>query len=55
MQPSANFERIGFVPDVVFPTALIENDDLLQLFYGAADACIGVVEFSRSELLESLQ
>jgi predicted GH43/DUF377 family glycosyl hydrolase len=55
MQPTAEFEETGFVPNVVFPTALIECEDLLQLYYGAADACVGVVEFSRSELLESLQ
>jgi predicted GH43/DUF377 family glycosyl hydrolase len=55
MQPSAVFERTGFVQNVVFPTALIECDDLLQLYYGAADACIGVVEFSKPELLEALE
>lgn len=55
MQPTADFERTGFVPDVVFPTALIECGDSLQVYYGAADACIGVVEFSRRELLEALQ
>ena len=55
MQPSADFELTGFVPNVVFPTALIECKDLLQLYYGAADTSIGVVEFSRRELLETLQ
>ena len=54
MQPSADFEQQGFVPNVVFPTALIENDDSLHLYYGAADTSIGVVEFSRQELLEAL-
>lgn len=55
MQPTADFEQTGFVPNVVFPTALMDCGDSLQLFYGAADACIGVVEFSRRELLEALQ
>ena len=55
MQPSADFEQTGFVPNVVFPTAMIECGDLLQLYYGAADTCTGVVEFSRCELLEALQ
>lgn len=55
MQPSANFERTGFVANVVFPTGLIECDDLLQLYYGAADACIGVVKFSKRDLLEALE
>ncbi len=54
MQPSTNFEQQGFVPNVVFPTALIECKDSLTMYYGAADTCIGVVEFSRHELLEAL-
>jgi predicted GH43/DUF377 family glycosyl hydrolase len=54
MEPSASFEQQGFVPDVVFPTALIESGDTLQLYYGAADTSVGVVEFSRQELLEAL-
>lgn len=54
MQASARFEQQGCVPNVVFPTALIENGDTLQLYYGAADTSIGVVEFSRLELLEAL-
>ena len=54
MQPFAHFEQQGFVPNVVFPTALIENGDSLHLYYGAADTSIGVVEFSRHELLEVL-
>lgn len=55
MQPSADFEKQGFVPSVVFPTALIDAGDLLHLYYGAADTCVGVVQFSRHELLEALQ
>jgi predicted GH43/DUF377 family glycosyl hydrolase len=54
MQPSADFEQQGFVPNVVFPTALIESGDSLNIYYGAADTCIGVVEFSRRELLDAL-
>ena len=54
MQPSASFEQHGFVPNVVFPTALIESGDSLHLYYGAADTSIGVAKFSRQELLAAL-
>jgi len=53
--PQADFEREGFVANVVFPTGVVERDDVLQVFYGAADAFTGVVEFSRDELLAALR
>ncbi|MDC0935431.1 hypothetical protein OAS39_04015 [Pirellulales bacterium] len=54
MQPTANCELQGFVPNAVFPTAMIKNGDALHMYYGAADTCIGVVEFLRHDLLEAL-
>jgi predicted GH43/DUF377 family glycosyl hydrolase len=54
MQPAADYERNGLVANVVFPTALIENGDLLQVYYGASDTFVGMVELSRKELLAAL-
>lgn len=54
LRPESPFELEGFVPDVVFPTAVIETGDRLQVFFGAADTSIGVVEISRASLLASL-
>jgi predicted GH43/DUF377 family glycosyl hydrolase len=54
MRPMADFERNGLVPNVVFPTALIENGELMQMYYGASDTYTAVVEFSRKELLAAL-
>jgi beta-1,2-mannobiose phosphorylase / 1,2-beta-oligomannan phosphorylase len=53
-EPTAKFERQGFVPDVVFPTGIVESGDSHLVYYGAADSCTAVVEFSRSEMLKSL-
>jgi predicted GH43/DUF377 family glycosyl hydrolase len=53
-EPSADFERRGFVPDVVFPTGIAETGDSFLVYYGAADCCTAVVEFDRRELLASL-
>jgi hypothetical protein len=39
---------------VVFPTGVIPRDDMLVVYYGAADEVCGVVELRRSELLEAM-
>jgi predicted GH43/DUF377 family glycosyl hydrolase len=53
-EPTAAFERSGFVPDVVFPTGMVETDDSYLVYYGAADCCTAVVEFSKDEVLGAM-
>ncbi len=53
-EPTADFERQGFVPDVVFPTGIVEDGGSYLVYYGAADSCTAVVEFSRDEVLAAL-
>jgi predicted GH43/DUF377 family glycosyl hydrolase len=53
-EPTADFERHGFVPDVVFPTGIVETEDSFLIYYGAADCCTAVVEFAREELMRTL-
>jgi predicted GH43/DUF377 family glycosyl hydrolase len=53
-EPTADFERTGFVPDVVFPTGIVDAPDGWLVYYGAADSCSAVVEFRREELLATL-
>jgi predicted GH43/DUF377 family glycosyl hydrolase len=53
-EPTAEFERVGFVPDVVFPTGIVETEETFLVYYGAADTSTGVVELSRAELMASL-
>jgi predicted GH43/DUF377 family glycosyl hydrolase len=52
--PEAPYDRHGFVPDVLFPTGIVQRDDLLVLYYGAADTFTAVVELSCKEILASL-
>jgi predicted GH43/DUF377 family glycosyl hydrolase len=54
LRPETDFERIGFVPNVVFPTGIVERDDTVLIYYGAADTAVGVVELSRAEMLAAL-
>ncbi|HKQ39685.1 MAG TPA: glycoside hydrolase family 130 protein [Verrucomicrobiae bacterium] len=52
--PEAEYEIEGFVPNVVFPTGVVEEGDRLLVYYGAADTFSGLVEFSLKELLTSI-
>jgi predicted GH43/DUF377 family glycosyl hydrolase len=53
--PEAPYDRHGFVPDVLFPTGIVQRDDTIVLFYGAADTSTAVVELSCEEILASLE
>jgi beta-1,2-mannobiose phosphorylase / 1,2-beta-oligomannan phosphorylase len=55
LEPTTAFERRGFVPDVVFPTGVVETGDSYLIYYGAADCCTAVVEFKRDEVLAALE
>ena len=50
--PERDYERQGFVPNVVFPTGIVEQGGTALIYYGAADTCTAVVEFSLAEILK---
>lgn len=52
--PDQSFELKGFVPGVVFPTAWIELDDRVAIFYGAADEHTAVAIAARDDLLSTI-
>ena len=54
MSPDASYERMGDVPNVVFPCGSIVDGDLLRIYYGAADTSVGLATGRISELLEVL-
>ncbi len=54
MTSTTAFELDGFVPHVVFPTAMLDRGDTLQVFYGAADTYIATAEFSKQKMLGSM-
>ncbi len=49
--PETDFEREGFVPNVVFPTGVVDRGDTLLVYYGAADTVCAVAELSKAEIL----
>lgn len=54
MLPTTDYEVNGFVPNVVFPTAMIDVGDDVQVFYGAADTRVAMAQFSKRSVLDSL-
>ncbi len=48
LRPETADERDGTVPNVVFPTAIEEIDGVRYVFYGMADAKIGVARLDRT-------
>jgi predicted GH43/DUF377 family glycosyl hydrolase len=50
--PEELYERTGDVPNVVFPCGIIlEADNALKMYYGAADTCIAVAEAKLEDIL----
>ncbi|HPD56010.1 MAG TPA: glycosidase [Smithellaceae bacterium] len=51
--PTREYEQVGDVPDVVFPTGYVLDDDgdTLYIYYGAADSSICLATASVKELL----
>ncbi|MFO7976868.1 MAG: glycoside hydrolase family 130 protein [Candidatus Hydrogenedentota bacterium] len=54
MVPEADFEKAGFVGDVVFPTGIVDTGDTFLVYYGAADTNLGVVEWSKQNIFNAL-
>ena len=52
--PETDFERTGFVPNVVFPTGIVPDGEKVLVYYGAADAVTAVAEFELRELLGAM-
>jgi predicted GH43/DUF377 family glycosyl hydrolase len=54
--PDARYERVGDVPNVVFPTGLVHDPatDELRLYYGAADSYVAMASANRTEVLDYL-
>jgi predicted GH43/DUF377 family glycosyl hydrolase len=55
LSPREPYERVGDVANVVFPTGAIINDDgILMLYYGAADSVVALAEAALADVLDYL-
>ena len=53
-EPEADYERKGDVPNVVFPTGIVEKDRDYLVYYGAGDKVIGGAIIEKEKLLNEL-
>jgi len=54
LEPIEEYERVGDVPNVVFPQGLTVIDDVLYVYYGAADKVIALASIKVTELIDEL-
>jgi len=52
LAPTEIYERVGDVPNVVFPSSAVVEGDKLRLYYGCADTCISVAEAKVSDIVD---
>lgn len=55
MVPEVDFEKEGFLAEIVFPTGIVDRQDTLLVYYGAADTYTGVTEFAKDALKAALK
>jgi len=53
--PETHYERHGFVPDVVFPTGIVQREETVLIYYGAADQATAVAQVRLHDLLCALE
>ncbi len=54
-EPEEEYERKGYVPNVVFPCGAVVRKGILYVYYGGADSVVGVATIRMDELLKMLE
>ncbi|MFC1735282.1 glycosidase [Candidatus Hydrogenedentota bacterium] len=54
-QAEEPYEKAGFVPNVVFPTGLLQRGNELWMYYGAADTSVCLAVADLDDVLEELE
>ena len=52
LAPTEPYERIGDVPNVIFPSSAIVDKGIIRLYYGCADTCISMAEAKLNDVIE---
>ncbi|MCX6753758.1 MAG: hypothetical protein NTV03_01750 [Candidatus Nomurabacteria bacterium] len=52
--PEEDYEKVGIVPNVVFPCGMVERGGKLFIYYGGADKVVGVATMKLSIILDAL-
>lgn len=51
LAPLEDYERVGDVPNVVFPSSAVVSGDRLRMYYGCADTCISIADANINDLI----
>jgi predicted GH43/DUF377 family glycosyl hydrolase len=54
LEPQEDYERVGDVPNVVFPVGAVVLDGVLHVYYGGADRCCCLATVALDECVEYL-
>lgn len=54
-EPSTDYEKVGQVPNIVFPCGAVLLKNIFYLYYGGADSVIGVATIDSNKLLDYLE
>lgn len=51
LAPTETYERVGDVPNVVFPSSATLEGDSLRIYYGCADTCVSMAEAKLDDII----
>ena len=51
LEPETDYEKYGYVNNVVFTCGAVEKDGLYYVYYGAADEVIGLATVEKKDVL----
>ncbi len=55
LAPTEPYERIGDVPNVVFPSSALVENGIVRMYYGCADTCISMAEARLDDIVEFIK
>ncbi|OYV56747.1 MAG: hypothetical protein B7X00_00085, partial [Legionella sp. 21-45-4] len=55
LEPEMDYEKIGLIPNVIFPCGAVLLKDEIFLYYGAADKVIGVAKMKLQFILDKFK
>jgi beta-1,4-mannooligosaccharide/beta-1,4-mannosyl-N-acetylglucosamine phosphorylase len=55
LAPTEVYERVGDVPNVVFPSSAVLNGNILRVYYGCADTCISMAEAKIGDVVDFIK
>ena len=57
LAPTTQYERVGDVPNVVFPSAAVTYPEtgMIRLYYGSADTCVSMAEAKLADVIDFIK